>query len=79
MNEVTFPWWNNGKSKESLRIYSLLAQHNILARLGTMKIQAWKSNISNVENGVKLKCCVGPLSMFSAILPNGISFLSVDE
>ncbi len=45
VNEVTFSWWNYGKSKESLRIYSLLAQHNILGWLGTMKIQAWKSNI----------------------------------
>ncbi len=38
VNEVTFPEWNNGKSKESSRIYSLLAQHNIPAQLGTMKI-----------------------------------------
>ena len=48
VNEALLPWWNHGLSKVSLRAYSFLAQHNIPARMHTIKVQKWKNNIHNM-------------------------------
>jgi hypothetical protein len=48
VNEASLPWWNHGVSEVSLRAYSFLAQHNIPARMDTIKVQKWKNNIHNM-------------------------------
>ncbi len=47
-SEVSLPWWNHGASKASLWTYSFLVEGNILACLGTIKVQKWKDNIYNM-------------------------------
>jgi hypothetical protein len=48
VNEATLTWWNQGVSEVSLRTYSFLAEDNIPARLGTLKVRVWKKNIHNL-------------------------------
>jgi hypothetical protein len=48
VHEVSLPWWNHGNSAESLRTYSVLAQHNIPARLGQIKKRSWKIHIHDM-------------------------------
>ncbi len=48
VDEVPLLWWNHGVSEASLRTYSFLAQHNIPARLDTIKAQSLKNNIHNM-------------------------------
>ena len=42
---VSLPWWNDGVLEASLAMYSFLAQHNIPAHLGGIKVRKWKDNI----------------------------------
>ena len=60
---VSLPWWNDGVSEASLAMYSFLAQHNIPARLGRIKMRKWKDNIHGM-----LRC-----------IPTMISFSEADE